>query len=621
MSCDAKVAATEMAAPAMDNVLTAVALVCSRSQAPGAEAVTALPHVVATINSLLISSTALASWTLERAAECGFVHLLDRLHGDEWRWVGRPFRHLRRQSAVESAVSDGLVDVLQWWMTKYLSPDEAHDQEEELVAKIIMLAGLYSRLEVLQWLETQPDLLALLPVGHRIALTCKSPVIAEWLFHHLTHAQQQVSLVFELNHSALRDDFAMLKWLQMHPDVAFKVTGCMADFAALGGHLDALRWLHAHDWERCSSKVLNRVVKNDQVHVARWLYEHYPEGYFEELHDACRYLPTVQWALQEYGWNCERKRIAWMEQTVEWAAYWHDRSDVLDFILSIRPDVNCGDAMDIAAERGDLALVQRLHALHATATTEAMDSAAAMGHLDIVQWLHEHRSEGCTTKAMNYAAASNHLDVVQWLHANRTEGCTAEAANGAASHGHLEMIQWLHAHIPECFTAQAMDRAAAFDHLDVIQWLHLYRTEGCTTRAMDTAASKGHFEIVQWLYQYRSEGCTAEAVNSAARHDHLQIVQWFHQNLPQLCTQSALDQAASSGHLAIVQYLTVHCNLKWDPEAFPQLIAKKQFGTVEWLMKRWNYGRDQAVGSSGDYTAATTSVEVSKPPRSSCSVQ
>lgn len=609
-----------MAAPAMDNLLTAVALVCSRSHAPGADAVAALPHVVAGINSMLISSAAFASWTLERASECGFVHLLKRQHADEWRWVGRPFRHQRRQAAVESATRDGLVDILQWWMTQYLPPNETQDpeKEQELIVKIITLASVYSRLEVLEWLETQPKLLALLPAGHRICLTCKKTVVADWLDRLLA---LRVSLVFELTHSALRDDFAMLKWLHMHPDVAYKVTGCMADFAALGGHLDALRWLHAHDWERCSPKVLNRVVKNDQVHVARWLYEHYPEGYFEDLHDACRYLPTVQWALQEYTWTNERTRDAWMEQTVEWATYWNDRSAVLEFILLICPDVNCGDAIDIAAERGDLALVKRLHALNASATTEAMDSAAAMGHLSMVQWLHRHRREGCTTKAMNYAAASNHIEVVQWLHANRTEGCTAEAANGAASHGHLQMIEWLHVHEPDCFTAQAMDRAAAFDHLNVVQWLHTHRAEGCTVRAMDTAASKGHFEIVQWLHQYRDEGCTSEAVNSAARHDHVQIVQWFYRNLSQLCTLSTLDNAAASGHLAIVQYLTIHCGLKVDFEALPRLIAKKQFGVVEWLMKYWRYGFDEIAASTDELASEDTTVEVSKPPRSSCCMQ
>lgn len=49
---------------------------------------------------------------------------------------------------------------------------------------------------------------------------------------------------------------------------------------------------------------------------------------------------------------------------------------------------------------------------------EAMDTAAARGYLEMVQWLHENRSEGCTRKAMAVAACEGYLEMIQWLHDN-----------------------------------------------------------------------------------------------------------------------------------------------------------------------------------------------------------
>ena len=48
----------------------------------------------------------------------------------------------------------------------------------------------------------------------------------------------------------------------------------------------------------------------------------------------------------------------------------------------------------------------------------AMDDAAKKGHLHIVQWLHAHRTEGCTDDAMIYAEENDHVEVVEWLKTN-----------------------------------------------------------------------------------------------------------------------------------------------------------------------------------------------------------
>jgi hypothetical protein len=41
-----------------------------------------------------------------------------------------------------------------------------------------------------------------------------------------------------------------------------------------------------------------------------------------------------------------------------------------------------------------------------------------------IDYNHHDRTEGCTVRAMDRAASRGHLEVVQWLHSNRSEGCT-----------------------------------------------------------------------------------------------------------------------------------------------------------------------------------------------------
>ena len=108
----------------------------------------------------------------------------------------------------------------------------------------------------------------------------------------------------------------------------------------------------------------------------------------------------------------------------------------------IRRRYDKDEFFDYAAQNGELALLMKLpSSIHGSA--EAMDWAASKGHLDVVQWLHHNRTEGCTKYAMNCAAMNGHLDVVKWLHSNRTEGNVEEALAHARRGRHKEIFQYL----------------------------------------------------------------------------------------------------------------------------------------------------------------------------------
>ncbi|OQR88407.1 ankyrin repeat, partial [Thraustotheca clavata] len=112
-----------------------------------------------------------------------------------------------------------------------------------------------------------------------------------------------------------------------------------------------------------------------------------------------------------------------------------------------------------------------------TATYEgyAIDIAAKKGQLNMVQYLHKSGNTACTTNAMDRAAANEHFDIVQWLHENRTEGCISDAIDEAASRGHLKIIKFLYENRSEKSTESVMSLASRGGHLDVIKYLEQNR--------------------------------------------------------------------------------------------------------------------------------------------------
>lgn len=238
-----------------------------------------------------------------------------------------------------------------------------------------------------------------------------------------------------------------------------------------------------------------------------------------------------------------------------------------------------------AAATGDLPLLQRVHAMRSPVSVRgsrpverALEAAAERGHLHVVQWLHAaFPTRSGRSRALDLAAEHGHLDVVCWLHTASQLNETLDRASMAA-----------------------MDEAAKNGHLDVVRWLHTHRTEGCTTRAMDCAAGNGHLSVVQWLHTHRNEGCTTQAMDWAARTGHLEVVQWLHTHRREGCSSVAIDGAAANGHLDVVVWLREHRQLKWSKNAESGAAARGHVHVLEWLRLH------AAVGPA---TTMTTEVE------------
>jgi hypothetical protein len=201
------------------------------------------------------------------------------------------------------------------------------------------------------------------------------------------------------------------------------------DWAARGGKLDTLEYLHDHFFVRCSFRGFMYAAHCDMIpcngspsiDVGRFLVEHFPE------------------TLDLNG--------------IRMAARLGNMDLVLLYLEKKRPDLSNSDdfhLMDDAAAGGNLELIQYLHENKiGTCTQHAMDGSARCGHLHIVEFLHTHRSEGCTKDAMHWAACNGHLDVVEFLHFNRTEGCDTLTVSAVIQRGHLEVLKFLMAHRTE----------------------------------------------------------------------------------------------------------------------------------------------------------------------------
>eukprot|EP00752_Nemacystus_decipiens_P007448 g6657.t1 len=260
------------------------------------------------------------------------------------------------------------------------------------------------------------------------------------------------------------------------------------------------------------------------------------------------------------------------------------------------------DAMDRAAKRGHVDVLEFLWQQGQECTTEAIDGAAKEGHLEAVIWLSRNTNTGATKAAMDSAAANGHLSVVEWLHHNRCEGCTVSAMNWAAENGHLSVVKWLHHNRQEGCTTAAFDRSAMNNHVDVVLWLTRYRTEGgtesalqwavsrghtkgheCTTNAMDWAAAFGQTEAVRWLSENRTEGCTKDAMDHAAAGGHLDTVKWLHENRREGCTRYALTDAAGNGHMETVRWLHLNRDEGCGRRAMDDAAANGHLEIVRWL--------------------------------------
>lgn len=163
----------------------------------------------------------------------------------------------------------------------------------------------------------------------------------------------------------------------------------------------------------------------------------------------------------------------------------------------------CQEAAHIAAEKGQLEILQWLHELGCDFSSERFCTAAAKsGHLDVVRWL---PSVGCDWKDSTFAWAvkGDHVKVVKYMIDNGFK-MADWTIDGAAQWGSMDTLQLLHSmNFKFNNNDDVISNAAFGGHLNIIRWA-LNLGVCLTYRPCYYAAAGGQLDTLKWL---RAKGC------------------------------------------------------------------------------------------------------------------
>lgn len=582
-------ASTSVDQPRIKPVLTSVLVVCK-----GNAFAAALSDVVSIIDEFAANVS--SQWNFESASAHGHVRLLNHLQ--EWNGVSPELREARFEYAIKCAIHSENLDVLDWWMTKYLPGNN------DLVVKTVLAADA-KRAKVLQWLFEQGKL----PLDHpnwRVKEIYYIPDVAYWISEHIKSA----CMVLGVNSES---DFGYIKWSHEQQQLGtYELVGVASvlDSAIRNGNMEILIWVHANRLEKCSHEALGYAVSGGHTDTAKWLTGNYPHDYFDDPWEAPSNLELIKWVSSEYKWKQRVHQVVWIDNSALNVIEANpDKSSIeealalLELLYAIRADIESTEDSKLELDPGPITSRIRPRYFPRRAS-EAMDAAARLGNLPILQWLHHNRkSDGCTSAAMNEAAAMNHLDVVVWLHENRSEGCTVEAMSRAIAHGHFEIVLWLHANRSEGFRSERLDldvRQGQFDcfrwhHTDhseenfqIVKWLCENQYEGWTGRAFDFAADIGRLDIMEYLYDLGKRECNHSAIENAARRGHIQAMKWLidHDMVKPAHLEYAFQvSAAHTGNLICVKFLVSYGKFDYDDSMVEKVATFSRFNVVEWLLR------------------------------------
>lgn len=294
---------------------------------------------------------------------------------------------------------------------------------------------------------------------------------------------------------------------------------------------------------------------------------------FLEPSEAAKALRSV-FARDQTGLDARVHQIPGCSDRAERNRHW----EKLKWSMTV---VVADEAVSLAAARGDLRMLKRLHGEFEWASFgEVMWQAAAHGHLEVLRWLQPQSSKrqqsgddvvsdavfGCHAPSdetlLTLAESNGHLEVAKWivgeadkwarslLGHHRDEGIGAREGDGDGRAAGLEVATY------DCHVTEAAGRG----HLHVLEWLTTARAQYPWLHLTDVFSlhTFHNFRVVEWLsetFGYSTQ-FTSGLMNAAVAEDHLELLRGMyigHQVL--LPPTTLMDTAAEHGHLDIVCWL------------------------------------------------------------------
>ncbi|KAG5181336.1 hypothetical protein JKP88DRAFT_321779 [Tribonema minus] len=330
------------------------------------------------------------------------------------------------------------------------------------------------------------------------------------------------------------------------------------------GRLDVLQWGAGAHGFRPSAEVAITAARSGQVQILQWLHENAA---------FCGQISVLDWLVARHDWRdggaaacaaaaaagelpaLERLRA---HGTMEWLvdagapvhvlrAYRHATRRGQFASLEWLEDVFDGETpwdesiFAYAAESGNLALLDSLHADGCPWDERASRKAAASGHVQVMEWLLA-AAAPLALDVCDVAYSSHEDEAFEWAYGHGLP-VAAKTEAEMAERGDVARLEWLHARGHAFQSPPDMWAVADFG---TMRWLHKHRFP-CDPRAMAAALERGDADAVRWLADEVGHGvcdyhaCIAAAAGTPARGG----CAWDER----VCTQARVN-----GHLDVLKW-------------------------------------------------------------------
>ncbi|GMF26109.1 unnamed protein product [Phytophthora fragariaefolia] len=162
------------------------------------------------------------------------------------------------------------------WHTLWEIPEEKTDyiektwRYEHCTSEALSLAAEQDHLEVVQWIyNTRTDTCSDYENPISSAVAGGNLEIARWLYK--TNGKRCSAL--SIDTAAENGHLQVLEWL--HSNNLFTCTGASMEGVAGNGHFEVMKWLHRTQHESCSPGSLYSAVNSGNVELVEWLYENF----------------------------------------------------------------------------------------------------------------------------------------------------------------------------------------------------------------------------------------------------------------------------------------------------------------------------------------------------------
>lgn len=286
---------------------------------------------------------------------------------------------------------------------------------------LVRIAALHGHLPMLEWLlKNDKSFEAMVKYSqNRYALICQHPEVVHWILNR----SHQVGILIWMNKAVTEGNMEFIKWNDTHEEEYPKAFGSESISKAAGaGHLEFLKYLHMIEFECLSAMAMHNAAAAGHLELLQWLeatslkYSNSDVVFNSPRLEAARngHLHPIKWLLEESQLflSDESERLCWYTEAMNGAIEAGDCA-MLKYLFEHRPFACTTRGLTRAIARGDLEMVEWLHARGFKSVKDLMKEAAEYGHLAILQWLYETLLEhGKDEAVVDAAAQNNHLHIV-----------------------------------------------------------------------------------------------------------------------------------------------------------------------------------------------------------------